>query len=54
MTRIEEIKRRIEVLENVKFYIDMKDRWSDLDWKRLYEIQEEEKALKAELKELEN
>lgn len=53
MERIEEIKRRIEVLENVKFYIDMKDRWSDLDWKRLYEIQEEEKALKAELEKLE-
>lgn len=46
MTRVEEIKRRIEVLEDTKFYIDMKDRWSDLDWKRLYEIQEEEKASK--------
>ena len=54
MTRVEEIKKRLEVLEDNKFYIDMKDRWSELDWKRLYEIRVEERALKAELKELEN
>ena len=54
MTRIEEIKKRLEVLEDNKFYIDMKDRWSDMDWHRLYEIRQEERALKVELKELEN
>ena len=54
MTRVEEIKRRLEVLEDTKFYIDMKDRWNDRDWARLYEIRVEERALKAELKELEN
>lgn len=54
MTRIEEIKKRLEVLEDNRFYIDMKDRWDDRDWHRLHEIREEERALKAELKELEN
>ena len=53
MTRVEEIKRRLEVLEDNKFYIDMKDHWTDRDWDRLYEIKVEERALKAELEELE-
>lgn len=47
--RIEEIKRKIEALDNAEFFIYMADRWTANDKIQLANIEKERKKLKAEL-----
>lgn len=47
--RIEEIKKRIEALDNAEFFIYMADKWTANDKIQLANIARERKALKAEL-----
>jgi len=53
MTRVEEIKERLDHIADSLFYIDMKDRWTDRDWERMADLKDEKEALLKELKELE-
>ena len=54
MTRTrEEITKRIETLENRRFYLNMKDRWDRNDWKTIREWDRELFALNQELKAME-
>lgn len=49
MTRAE-IKTMIETLEQRKFFILMRDRWTDTDRRMLNDIARQKKELKAKLK----
>ena len=49
----EEIKAKIESLENERFYLAMKDRWSSSDYRYDSELRNKINALKAQLEEVE-
>lgn len=49
MTR-QETEKQIEELENRKFYLNMKDRWSREDYKRNDDLNKQLRELKEELK----
>ena len=46
-----EIEKKIEELENKKFFLAMKDRWSDRDFQRDRELSRQIAELKEMLKE---
>ena len=48
--REQEIKNRIEEIENARFYLMMKDRWEREDYRRDDELVKELIGLKKELK----
>lgn len=48
----QEILNRIERVEDLYFYINMKDRWTEADYEREYELRCELYDLKKELKAL--
>lgn len=43
------MRERLEALENRKFFINMKDRWTAKDYRTMNEIDEEIKKIKKEL-----
>lgn len=52
MTRKEEIKKRLEKIQGLRFWIAMKDNWSREDFNRDLELSTEQLKLEKELKEL--
>lgn len=54
MTRTrEEIRARLEQVENNAFYLNMKDRWTRQDYQTMREYNNEIRALERELREAE-
>jgi hypothetical protein len=44
-----EIKERIDKLEDLKFYLNMKDRWTTEDYRTMDRYRQEIRELKAQL-----
>lgn len=40
------IEKRLDELNRAEFYLNMKDRWSDADFKKMDEIKAEQRKLK--------
>ena len=49
----QEIIDRIEKIEDNKFYLNMKDRWTNADWAKIREYDRELWKLQEQLKEFE-